>query len=216
MAFPARIHAMIVEGLLTTVDEQGRVNVAPMGPIVRPDWSALVLRPFEGSQTLANLRATGRGVFHVVDDAELLARCAIGHRDPAPPMHWNEQARGWVLDRACRWYALEVQCWGGTPPRLEATSRVAACGRLRDFVGWNRARHAVLEAAILATRVAWLPQQQLAEALNFLAPLVYKTGDAAEHRAFALLVQYVEQQLGQTILQTDHAQRILAGCRRND
>ncbi len=207
---------MIVEGLLTTVDEQGRVNVAPMGPVVDRNWSALVLRPFEGSQTLSNLRVTGRGVFHVVDDAELLARCAIGRREPLPPMHWHDQAQGWVLERACRWYAVQVERWNGSPPRFEAHAQVTASGRLRDFVGWNRARHAVLEAAILATRVPWLSQQELDAALNFLAPLVYKTGDVAEHRAFALLVQYVEQQLGRTILQADHAQRIQAGCRPHD
>ncbi len=207
---------MIVEGLLTTVDAQGRVNVAPMGPVVPPDWAAVVLRPFEGSQTLENLRATGRGVFHVVDDAELLARCAIGRRHPPPPMQWHPQVQGWVLQQACRWYGLEVERWGGNPPRLEAHARIVARGRLRDFVGWNRARHAVLEAAILATRTAWLSPQELVEAFNFLAPLVYKTGDVAEHRAFALLVQHVEQHLGQSILQEEHARKILAGSRGHD
>ena len=204
---------MIVEGLLTTVDAEGRVNVAPMGPVVRQNWAQMVLRPFEGSQTLANLRGTSRAVFHVVDDVELLARCAIGCREPPPPMHYSKEARGWVLDQACRWYALQVERWGGSPPRLELQARVTASGHLRDFVGWNRARHAVLEAAILATRVHRLPADQIAQTLDFLAPLVYKTGDEAEHRAFALLVEYMERELGRPLLQTDHAQRILSGCR---
>ena len=200
--------SVIVEGILTTVDHRGQVNVAPMGPQVVGQWEELVLRPFEGSRTLANLRATGRGVFHVVDDAELVARCAIGHREPLPPMRWVGQARGWVLQDACRWYAFEVTGWAGTSPREQARGRIIARGRQRDFLGWNRARHAVVEAAIAATRVHLLPVEELQQLFRLWAPMVWKTGGERERRAFALLVHYVEEQTGHRILDPDSAREL--------
>ena len=36
---------------------------------------------------------------------------------------------------------------------------VVDSGRLRDFFGFNRAKHAVIEAAILATRIDFLEPQ---------------------------------------------------------
>ena len=71
---------MIVEGLVTSLDRDGRLNVAPMGPIVSGNFEALVLRPFQPSTTFDNLNATRCGVFHVVDRVEV-----IGKR-PQPPV----------------------------------------------------------------------------------------------------------------------------------
>ena len=58
----------ILEGLVVTLDAAGAANVAPMGPRVDRAISRLVLRPFQTSQTYQNLKQTGRGVFHVIDD----------------------------------------------------------------------------------------------------------------------------------------------------
>jgi hypothetical protein len=77
---------------------------------------------------------------------------------------------------------------------------VVAEGRLRDFFGLNRAKHVVVEAAILATRVVWLPPEEIRESLRRLAVLVEKTGGAAEHRAFAMLNDYVNEMLGRNRL----------------
>jgi hypothetical protein len=66
-------------------------------------------------------------------------------------------------------------------------------GRLRDFLGLNRAKHAVVEAAILATRVAWIAPQEIRDAMARLAVLVEKTGGPSERRAMAFLIDYVAQ-----------------------
>jgi hypothetical protein len=65
-------------------------------------------------------------------------------------------------------------------------------GRFRDFFGFNRAKHAVVEAAILATRIALLPAEEIAQEFRKLAVLVQKTGGAQEHEAFRFLSEYVE------------------------
>jgi hypothetical protein len=70
---------------------------------------------------------------------------------------------------------------------------VVHTGRLRDFFGWNRARHAVLEAAILATRVHMLPEADIREQLERLRIPLEKTAGPAETEAFAFLDNYVRE-----------------------
>ena len=70
-------------------------------------------------------------------------------------------------------------------------AEVVHAGHKRDFFGFNRAKHAVVEAAILATRTAFLPAEQIAAEFGRLRVLVEKTGGPDEHAAFALLTEFV-------------------------
>ncbi len=185
---------MILEGVVTTVSEDGSANVAPMGPIVDQPMQNLLLRPFQSSTTYRNLAATRQGVFHVTDDVELIARAAVGRGDEPPPelMPCEAVACPRLVD-CCRWYAFEITSSDDRQPRAEMHARVVAHGRVRDFLGFNRAKHAVLEAAILATRVHLLAADEIAAELARLRPLVQKTAGPQETRAFTLLAEYITQ-----------------------
>jgi len=71
-----------------------------------------------------------------------------------------------------------------------------ASGRFREFFGFNRAKHAVVEAAILATRTEFLPPEEILAEFRRLAVLVEKTGGSAEHEAFQLLEDHVRKATG--------------------
>jgi hypothetical protein len=75
--------------------------------------------------------------------------------------------------------------------RTRLHAETVAEGRLRDFLGFNRARHAVVEAAILATRTAFLPLAEILAEFQKLAVIVAKTGGPAEDAAFRLLHSHV-------------------------
>jgi hypothetical protein len=186
---------MILEGVVTTVDPGGGVNVAPMGPRVEPavgaDLRAFVLRPFRTARTYANLVAHPEGVLHVTDDVLLLARAAVGAVDPPPALRPAERVRGWVLADACRYYEFRVTARDDQAERAELHAEVVHAGRLRDFFGFNRAKHAVVEAAILATRTTLLPRAEIEAEFRRLAVLVDKTGGPQEREAFALLRRHV-------------------------
>jgi hypothetical protein len=100
-------------------------------------------------------------VFHVTDDVELIARSAVGCLQPPPPCRPTATVEGWILEDTCRWYAFRVLEFDDSQPRATIDCQVVDSGRVRDFLGFNRARHAVLEAAILATRVQWLSRDQM-------------------------------------------------------
>ena len=183
---------MILEGIVTTVDQLGAVNVAPMGPIVDESMSLLLLRPFQTSQTYRNLKARPAGVFHVVDDVLLLARAAIGRLDDNPETFPAINIDGVVLRSACRWYEFVVESLDDSSERTSLKARVVHCGRQRDFFGFNRAKHAVIEAAILATRIDLIPREEIHQQFKTLRTLVEKTAGPAEREAFELLTRYVD------------------------
>jgi hypothetical protein len=181
---------VILEGLVTTVSPEGALNVAPMGPMVEPDWRRFVLRPYTTSTTYRNLKAHGEGVLHVTDDVLLLASTAIGLPADARTRP-AAFVRGQILLGACRYYEFRVTELHDREERTTIRIETVAEGRLRDFFGLNRAKHAVVEAAILATRTEFLPLDEILADFRKLAVLVEKTGGDAERSAFALLDDHV-------------------------
>ena len=180
---------MILEGIVTTVSPAGAVNVAPMGPRVGADPGRFLLRPYPTSQTYKNLKACGEGVLHVTDDVLLLARAALGPVDP--PVVPAAKVRGWVLRDACRYYEFRVAALDDGEERVRIEAEVVHQGRLRDFFGFNRAKHAVVEAAILATRTDFLPLEEIEAEYRKWQVVVDKTGGEREREAFALLCRHV-------------------------
>lgn len=189
---------MILEGIVTTLDEMNRVNVAPMGPIVDESMSTLLLRPFTSSTTYRNLKKHGSGVFHVTDDVLLLARSAINDPGLHPETSAAKHVHGAVLRSACRWYEFQVEQLDDTGPRTRIDARVVHVGRHRDFFGFNRAKHAVLEAAILATRLHLLDRDDVLRQYAALRVPVEKTAGPDEQVAFELLERHVAEH-GRTV-----------------
>ena len=188
----------ILEGVVTTLNDDGAVNISPMGPIVDDAMRHLLLRPYQTSTTYRNLKRDGVGVLHVTDDVELIAHAALGGVEPTPRLLPAQQVHGQVLAGACRWYEFRVTRIDDRAARTEIEAEVVYAGRLRDFFGFNRAMHAVLEAAILATRIDFLPPEEILIALDRLAVPVEKTAGPAESRAFAYVQQYVQERLRET------------------
>lgn len=178
---------MIIESILTTLDGAGAVNFAPMGV----EWGdeEIVIKPFLETTTFRNLRETRAAVVNLTDDVMLFAQGAISNVQlPAVPA---ARVRGVVLEAACSWRELEVCALDPTPPRARVVTRVVHRGFQREFLGFNRARHAVLEAAILATRTHLLPPAEIREELARLQVIVDKTAGPRERQAMALLAEYV-------------------------
>jgi uncharacterized protein len=183
---------LILEGIVTTLNHDGTVNISPMGPQIDDAFDQLLLKPYQTSTTYQNLKRTGQGIFHVTDDVELLAQAAVGTPNPLPPMSAAQNVEGMIIASACRWYAFRVQSLDDRRERTEIACTVVDRGRLRDFWGFNRGKHAVLEAAILATRTALLPADEILPQFERLRVLVQKTGGPAEARAFEFLEKFVQ------------------------
>jgi uncharacterized protein len=179
---------VIIETIVTTRTAGGEINFAPMGV----EWGeeTIVLKPFLETTTFRNLSTTRVAVVNITDDAMLFAQGAISSPQfPAVPAHL---VAGVVLEAACSWRELEVIAIDATPPRSRIDTRVVHRGIRREFIGFNRARHAVLEAAILATRTHLLPAEQIRDEYARLQVVVDKTAGPREREAMDLLTRYVQ------------------------
>ncbi len=179
---------MIIESIFTTRDAEGNLNFSPMGVV----WGEeeIVVKPYKETSTYPNLVETGQAVVNITDDVRLFARGAIGK----PTFPWSEArvVDGAVVDAACSWRELEVVEVDDSEERARIRTRVVHREVRREFVGFNRARAAVIEAAILATRTRFLPMEEILEDFDRLQTIVDKTGSPVEHEAFDHLAGYVE------------------------
>lgn len=187
---------MILEGLVTSMSADGVVNVAPMGPTVPDDFAKrperFVLRPFKGSRTLANLLKRPEGVLHVTDDVLLLAEATIGVAKPE--LEPAEKVPGMRLVDRVRAYEFVIDTLDTRQERSRLEARVVHVAPGREFLGFNRAQFAVVEAAILASRVYILPSGAILAELDRLRVLVEKTAGARETQAFTLLERYIREE----------------------
>lgn len=182
---------MIIEGLCTTQDEDGVVNIAPMGPIVNEELTSFFFRPFQSSTTFQNLKATGCGVFHVTDDVGLIARAAISKIESLPELLPAKKINGLIIASSCRWYEFKVESIDDSAQRSEITTKVLHVGRLRDYWGQNRARNTILEAAILCTRLHILDVDEVSRQFEGFETIVEKTANPTDAETFQLLKNYV-------------------------
>jgi len=178
---------LILEGLVTTLAEDGTMHLAPMGPIVDREMRTLLLRPFPTSQSFQNLKRHREGVFHVTDDAAMIAYAAVGERRTGISHRSAMKVKGFILESACRAYEFVVRSIDESGQRVHIEAEIVHSTTLREFFGFNRAKHAVIEAAILATRFDYLDLDDIAKEFEKFAVIIEKTGGAEEHEAFAIL-----------------------------
>jgi len=183
----------ILEGVCTTRNADQTTNIAPMGPIVHGDMESLVFRPFQTSTTYRNLKRTGCGIFHITDDVDLIARAALSRLDIALELIPAKMVDGMSLANACRSYEFRVTSIDDEHERTEIKAEVIHMLRQRDFIGFNRAKHAILEATILATRLHLIPRDEIEPQLNQLATIVKKTATETDQKTFDFVTEFMAE-----------------------
>ena len=178
---------MILETIVTSLSPVGAVNAAPMG--VEWDESRIVLKPFLDTTTWRNVTATGAAVVNLTDDVRVFARGAIG--GPVGPTIPATVVEGVVLADACGWRELRVTDVQATSPRGRIETAIVHRATGRECLVFNRARHAVLELAIHATRLHLLEPAFIDAEVARLQVIVDKTAGPDEHEAMALLVDHI-------------------------
>jgi uncharacterized protein len=178
--------------VVTTINPDGSVNCGAMG--VEWDEERILIKPYRGTRTLRNLRATGAAVVNVTDDILLFSQAALG--DPKPPTRPASNVEGAVLDDACSWREVRVEAIEDDEPRARVSTVVVGRGTGRELLGLNRARHAVLEASILASRARRLAPQDVRAELRRLQVLVDKTAGPREREAMDYVMRHVSAAVG--------------------
>jgi uncharacterized protein len=180
---------MIRETIVTTADRQGRVHIAPIGIIA--DGDGWIIAPFRPSTTLDNLTAVPFAVANHTDDVRIFAGCLTGRHD------WPTVASREVpvprLANALAHMELAVSRVAEDAQRPRFHCRVVHRASHRPFAGFNRAQAAVIEAAILVSRLHLLPREKIDAEWAYLKIAIDKTAGDAEREAWGWLEEKVRK-----------------------
>ena len=181
---------MIWETVVTTRSSGGRVHVAPMG-IRESAEGRVVLAPFRPSTTLENVLATR------VRRRELHRRRAGHRRLPDRPARladaWPASASSASASTAHS--PIASSRWRGSTRTASAracTATSSSPANHRPFRGFNRAQAAVVEAAILVSRLHMLPPEKIDTEMKYLAIAIEKTAGPTEREAWSWLVERID------------------------
>jgi hypothetical protein len=174
---------VIYECVVTTVSPDGTPHVAPMGVRYRGD--RVVLMPFVPSTTLANITATHHAVLNIVLDTRVFAGCVTGRKDwPTRPA---ERIAGVRLAGALSHVELRLESVSDDPQRPVLTLARVHEVQHAPFVGFNRAQAAVIEGAVLVSRLHMLPPEKIDTEMAYLQTAIGKTAGPEEHEAWGWL-----------------------------
>lgn len=179
----------IFEAVVTTVSPAGTPHVAPMG--IRYQQGGLLLMPFKPSTTHDNIVTTGHAVLNIVCDTRVFAGCVTGRKQwPTWPA---ERIQGVRLACALRHVELAL-----AEQRDDAQRPVLHMAAVHEathapFMGFNRAQAAVIEGAVLVSRLHMLAPDKVETEMSYLQIAIDKTAGPEEHEAWTWLRAAVAQ-----------------------
>ena len=180
---------LIVETIVTTKTATGEVHIAPLGLIAEGErW---VLAPFRPSRTLDNLREVPFAVASHTDDVRVFAGCLTGRK--SWPTRAADKIDGAVLDGAVSHWELAVERVTEDEQRPRFSCRVVHAASHRPWSGFNRAQAAVLECAVLVSRLKMLPGDKVEAELKYLEIAIAKTAGAREEEAWGWLMERIAE-----------------------
>lgn len=179
---------MIYEAILSTLDEDRNCHITPLG--YRLENDKVILAPFIPSRTEKNLRLNRQAVINLTDDVSIFAGCLTERRD-------------WPLQDST---AIDCPTLAGTLASLEVRvveieedevrprfiCEVVHQGQYRSFRGYNRAQSAVLELAILVSRLHMLPAEKIDAEIEYLRIAIDKTAGDTEMKGWNWLMERVD------------------------
>jgi hypothetical protein len=177
----------IVETIVTTTNAEGEAHMAPLGLIAEGEhWT---IAPFRPSRTLDNLRAVPFAVASHTDDVRVFAGCLTGRR--SWPTRAAAKVPGVVLEGAVSHWELAVDRVAEDEVRPRFSCRIVHAQTHKPWEGFNRAQGAVLECAVLISRLGMLAPDKIEAELKYLEIAVAKTAGEREQEAWGWLMERI-------------------------
>lgn len=179
---------LIVETVIVTSSAEGETHIAPLGLI--QDGKRWIIAPFTPSRTLDNLRAHPFATASHTDDVRVIAGCVTGRRDW--PLIPAEKINGARLADCCSHWEFVVDNVVEHAERPRFVCELVHKQNHKAWEGFNRAQAAVLELAVLTTRLKMLPPEKVENELKYLEIAVSKTAGPREEEAWGWLMAKVD------------------------
>ncbi len=184
---------MILETIITSVDTAGNPHITPFG--VRYEGDFIVISPYKPSITLDNILATKCAVMNLTDDVRVFAG-ALTNRKIGELVQANKikdyQIRSFRLADCLAHVELELLEVRDDATRPALIMKKVAEVNHKPFSGFNRAQAAVIELAVLVSRLHLLPREKIQADLQYLQIAIDKTAGEREKQAWGWLTETIE------------------------
>ena len=189
---------MIFETIITSVDAAGNVHITPFG--VRYEGAKedirIVISPYKPSTTLDNILATKCAVMNLTDDVRVFAG-ALTNRKVGELVSINtgsqaNKIKGFRLVDCLAHVELELLEVRDEAVRPQLIMQKVAEFNHKPFTGFNRAQAAVIELAVLVSRLHLLPKDKITLEIEYLKIAIDKTAGEREIQAWAWLTEAIE------------------------
>ena len=179
---------MIRETIVTTVSADGAPHIAPMG--ATPIEGGWLLQPFRPSTTLDNFLATRCGVVNFTDDSRVFAGCVTKRRTDWPTVKADivDSVR---LENTLAVHEVRVAAIEDDAQRPKLRCETVHRASHGSFPGLNRAVAAVLEGAVLVSRLHMLAPEKIDQEFSYLQIAIDKTAGPHEREAWEWLTAAV-------------------------
>ena len=179
---------LIIETIVTTHNPEGTAYIAPLGLIAEGDhW---VIAPFKPSRTLDNLLSHPFACASHTTDVRVFAGGVTGRKSwPVVPA---TQITGSRLAGCVSHWELAVDQFIEDDQRPRFKCRIVHTESHAPWGGYNRAQAAVIECAVLVTRLHMLPVDKVESELKYLEIAITKTAGPLEREAWAWLMERIE------------------------
>lgn len=178
---------MIFEAIICTTSPKGETHLTPLGYTYAE--KQVLLAPFVPSKTLENLDANEHATLNMVSDVRIFAGCLTGRRDW--PLVRAEAHEGWRLENCLAHKELMVIEKVEDDIRPKFYCDILFEENHQAYQGYNRAQGAVIEAAILATRLEFLDPEKIKSEMQYLAIAVNKTAGAHELESWQWIIDLI-------------------------
>lgn len=179
---------MIYETIISTVNLSGQPHVTPFG-VQRKD-DLYLIAPFKPSVTLENIVNTRCAIMNLTDDVRVFAG-AIAHKQSLELVPAG-QLMGFRLANTLAHHELQLVEVIEHEERPQLLMKSVHHQIHQPFSGFNRAQAAVIELAVLASRLTRLPKDKILSERAYLQIAIDKTAGERELEAWQWLVDKID------------------------
>ena len=178
---------MIYETIITSVDAKGVAHVAPFGVNLQDGF--VVISPYKPSSTMVNILENNHAVMNLTDDVRVFAAALTGRSawDLVPA----DVIAGVRLKACLTHKELKLVNVIDHTLRPKLIMQVQHEVNHQAFNGFNRAQAAVIELAVLVSRLTRLPMDKIEEEVKYLKIAIEKTAGPRELEAWSWLMEAV-------------------------
>ena len=178
------------ETIVTTKNLDNSVKVSPLGIYI--DRNILKIRPFKPSASLDNILRNKSGVINYIDDVRIFASCIIKKKINIDFLETNTIDCFRIKDAVSHTEFI-VENIDEDSKRPTIICKPVNEEIHRMYYGFNRAKSAVIELCILASRLGIIDNKKIDDEIKYLQIAINKTAGSNEAEAWEWLLDYINK-----------------------